>query len=247
MGHAASIGTGALGRKRGQPASRLCLAASRRHICNIRLPANAARNKGLSISARAERSIIAPRRLPFEILPCKCLLPRHDGSAVYEWYGSKESVLHTVSSYADAKALEEREVGVSDWVVVDQERIDRFADATGDYQWIHVDTERAARELPDGKTIAHGYLTMSLIPTLTADFVRFENLSQTINFGCNKLRFYTPVSAGSRVRARAVVKQVRQRAGALHIISEVRIEVEGERKPACVAETIGLYFLRNGD
>jgi len=153
--------------------------------------------------------------------------------------------LHVVRSYADAKALEEREVGVSDWVVVDQARIDRFADATGDYQWIHVDPDRAERELPDGKTIAHGYLTLSLIPALTANFVQFENLSQTINFGCNKLRFYTPVTAGSRVRARAVIKQVRQRGGALHIISEIRIEVEGERKPACVAETIGMYFLNS--
>ncbi|MDH4107013.1 MAG: MaoC family dehydratase [Gammaproteobacteria bacterium] len=153
--------------------------------------------------------------------------------------------MHIVRSYADAKALEDREVGVSDWVVVDQERIDRFADATGDHQWIHVDADRAARELPDGKTIAHGYLTLSLIPALTGNFVRFENLRQTINFGCNKLRFYTPVIAGSRVRARAVVRQVRQRAGALHIISEVRIEVEGERKAACVAETIGMYFLKN--
>src|SRR5690606_2167808 len=118
----------------------------------------------------------------------------------------------------------------------------QFAEATGDFQWIHVDTERARRELPGGKTIAHGYLTLSLIPALTGDFVRVENLARALNFGCNKVRFYTMVPVGSRVRARALVKQARQRAGALHLLSEVRIEVEGERKPACVAETLGMYF-----
>ena len=135
-------------------------------------------------------------------------------------------------------------MGLSDWIVVDQERIDKFAAATDDFQWIHVDPERAAKEFPGGKTIAHGYLTLSLIPTLTANFVHFENLERTINFGSNKMRFYTMVPAGSRVRARAVVKQARRRAGALHLTSEVSVEVEGEKKPACVVETIGMYFFR---
>ena len=148
----------------------------------------------------------------------------------------------------DAKALEGEEVGLSDWVVIDQTRIDQFAEATSDHQWIHVDTERAARELPDGKTIAHGYLTLALIPALTADFVEIENLTRVVNFGVNKVRFYTPVSSGARVRARAVLLQARHRAGALMLTSEVRIEVEGERKPACVAEILGLYFTDgNGD
>ena len=150
--------------------------------------------------------------------------------------------MHRVKSIEDAKALEGREVGLSDWVVVDQGRIDKFADATGDHQWIHVDAERAARELPEGKTIAHGYLTLALVPALTADFVHIENLTRAINFGCNKVRFYTTVPVGARVRARAIVKQARKRAGALHLTSEVTIEVEGERKPACVAETLGMYF-----
>ena len=150
--------------------------------------------------------------------------------------------MHVVRSFEDAKALEDVEVGVSDWIAVDQNMINRFAEATGDYQWIHVDEERAARELPDGKTIAHGYLTMSLIPTLTNEFVHFENLARAINFGCNKMRFYTPVPVGSRVRARATVRQARLRGGGLHLLSEIRVEVEGERKPACVAETLGIYF-----
>lgn len=147
-----------------------------------------------------------------------------------------------IRSLEDAKALEGQEVGVSDWVVVDQACVDKFAEATGDFQWIHVDRERAARELPNGTTIAHGYLTLGLIPALTNDFIEIENLTRAINFGCNKVRFYTIVPVGSRVRARAKVMQARKRAGALHMLSEVRVEVEGERKPACVAETLGMYF-----
>ena len=176
-------------------------------------------------------------------LQCTIFWLRPFGSAGFRQspviQGSK---LHVVRSISDAKALENVEVGVSDWIVIDQQMINRFAAATGDYQWIHVDEERAARELPDGKTIAHGYLTMSLIPTLTNDFVHVENLTRAINFGANKVRFYTAVPVGARVRARATVLQARKRNGALHLISEIKVEVEGERKPACVAETIGIYY-----
>ena len=150
--------------------------------------------------------------------------------------------MHIISSIEDAKALEGQEVGVSDWMTIDQSRIAQFAEATDDFQWIHVDAERAAKELPDGKTIAHGYLTLALIPALTGNFVSVTNLARALNFGCNKVRFYTMVPAGARVRGRATVLQARKRGGALHLTSEVRIEVEGERKPACVAETIGMYF-----
>jgi acyl dehydratase len=150
--------------------------------------------------------------------------------------------LHEISSIEDAKALEGVEVGLSDWVVIDQNRIDQFAEATGDYQWIHVDTERAAREMPNGKTIAHGYLTLALIPALTGEFVEIRNLARAINFGVNKVRFYTPIHVGDRVRARATVLQARRRAGALLLTSQTRIEVENERKPACIAETLGMYF-----
>ena len=147
-----------------------------------------------------------------------------------------------IKSVDDAKALEGEEIGLSDWAVVDQNRIDQFAEATADYQWIHVDTERAAREMPDGKTIAHGYLTLALIPALTANFIEVENLARVFNFGANKVRFYTPVPVGAKVRARATILQARRRGGALLLSSEVRIEVEGERKPACVAEILGMYF-----
>ena len=132
-------------------------------------------------------------------------------------------------------------LGYSDWLVIEQQRINQFAEATGDHQWIHVDEARAASG-PFGKTIAHGYLTLALIPSLTGNFVEMENLARAINFGVNKVRFYTPVQVGDRVRARATVLQARRRAGALLLTSETRIEVENERKPACVAETLGMYF-----
>lgn len=147
-----------------------------------------------------------------------------------------------ITSIEDAKALEGEEVGLSEWIVIDQNRIDQFAEATTDYQWIHVDTERAARELPEGRTIAHGYLTLALIPALTGDFIEVKNLTRAINFGLNKVRFYTPLLTGSRVRARVNVLQARRRAGALLLTSVVRIEIEDERKPACIAETLGMYF-----
>ncbi len=150
--------------------------------------------------------------------------------------------MRIIKSIDDAKALIGEEVGLSDWVVIDQHRIDQFAEATTDYQWIHVDVERAAKEMPDGKTIAHGYLTLALIPALTGKFIHFENLARAVNFGLNKVRFYAPIPVGSRLRGRGTVLQVRQRAGALLLTSEVRIEVEGQRKPACVAETLGMFF-----
>ena len=150
--------------------------------------------------------------------------------------------MRLITSIEDAKALEGVEVGLSDWAVIDQHRIDQFAEATSDHQWIHVDTERAAKEMPDGKTIAHGYLTLSLIPALTEKFIEVKNLTRAINFGLNKVRFYTPLPVGTRVRARATVKKARRRAGALLLLSETRIEAEGQRKPVCVAETLGMYF-----
>ncbi len=152
--------------------------------------------------------------------------------------------MKVIRSIDDAKALEGEEVGLSDWIVIDQHRIDQFAEATADYQWIHVDTERAAKEMPNGKTIAHGYLTLALIPALTGNFVDVVNLERAINFGLNKVRFYSPVPVGAKLRGRATVLQVRRRAGALLLTSEVRIEVEGERKPACVAETLGMFFFK---
>jgi acyl dehydratase len=146
-----------------------------------------------------------------------------------------------VKSIEDAKALEGQELGVSEWILIDQDRIKRFAEATDDFQWIHVDTERAKAELPIGSTIAHGYLLTALFPALIEDIVLFEG-ERAINYGLNKVRFRQMVPAGSRVRLRSILKSARQRLGAMQVVLEAILEIEGETKPACVAETIALYF-----
>ena len=152
--------------------------------------------------------------------------------------------MHIISSIKDAKNLEGLEVGVSDWIIVDQKKIDKFAEATGDFQWIHCDQERASQELPSGKTIAHGYLILSLIPALTSDFVKVNNLEHMINFGCNKIRFYNMVSVDSGVRARAKLKRARQKGKALHLLTEVTIDIKNEKKPACIAEMLVIFFFK---
>ena len=147
-----------------------------------------------------------------------------------------------VRTAADIKAFEGREVGVSDWILVDQDRINRFADATEDHQWIHVDVERAKRELPIGTTIAHGYLLVSLMPALLDSMVEFDGIKRIINYGVNEVRFRNMVPAGKRVRMRTALKSARQRAGGLQVILENTIEIEAEAKPACTAEVLVLYF-----
>ena len=150
---------------------------------------------------------------------------------------------YEVRDIEEARALEGVEVGVSDWILVDQERIDRFARATEDYQWIHVDTERAAKELDTGATIAHGYLTLSLIPGATENFVTFPTLKRAINWGLNKVRFSNMVVCGHRVRVRTTVLQARARAGGIQMTCRHRIEIDGQKKAACTAETLGLYII----
>ena len=134
-------------------------------------------------------------------------------------------------------------MGLSEWILVDQERIDRFAKATEDYQWIHIDPERAARELDAGATIAHGYLTLSLIPGATEKFIYFPTLKRAINWGLNKVRFSNMVVCPSRVRVRTTVLKARGRLGGLQLTCQHRIEIEGQKKPACTAETLGLYMI----
>jgi len=135
-----------------------------------------------------------------------------------------------------------QELGVSDWVTIDQDRINKFADATGDHQWIHLDVERAKKEMPGGKTIAHGYLTLSLIPWLAGGFLRIEGVTRGINYGSNKVRFTNMVPVDSRVRARSKLLAVEPRGGGMQLTSEVTIEIEGQSRPACIAETIGIVF-----
>jgi acyl dehydratase len=145
-------------------------------------------------------------------------------------------------TFEELPSLVGQETGVSDWVEIDQDRIAKFADATGDHQWIHLDAARAAKEMPGGKTIAHGYLTLSLIPWLTGGFMRIEGVTRGINYGSNKVRFTGMVPVGSRVRARSKLLSVEARGGGMQLVSEVTIEIEGAPRPACIAETIGIVF-----
>jgi acyl dehydratase len=151
---------------------------------------------------------------------------------------------YLIKTLDDAKALVGTEIGVSNWIVVDQERINKFADATDDHQWIHTDPERAAKELPLGTTCAHGYLTISLIPALIGDIIEFEGLERLINYGINKARFRSMVPSGAQVRVRTTLKSARKRAGALQVIMECNIEMEGQLRPVASAEIIVMYFLK---
>jgi len=143
-------------------------------------------------------------------------------------------------AYSDLADLVGKEIGVSDWIVVDQQRVNTFADATGDHQWIHVDVERATREM--GGPIAHGYLTLSLIPHLGADILRVTGVSRGINYGSEKVRFTNMVRVGKRVRMRQKMLSCQPKAGGLQMINECTIEIEGEERPACVAETISILY-----
>jgi acyl dehydratase len=133
------------------------------------------------------------------------------------------------------------ELGVSDWLLVDQERINAFADATGDHQWIHVDPERAAKS-PFGKTIAHGYLTMSLAPLLLKQIWQVDGIRMGINYGLNKLRFPAPVPVGSRLRLRASLQALEPVEGGVQASVGLNFELEGGAKPACVAEALYRYY-----
>ena len=149
----------------------------------------------------------------------------------------------TVDEPKDLKQHIGRELGPSDWMTVDQAMIDKFADATGDHQWIHVDVERAKREMPGGKTIAHGYLTLSLVPRLAATLVTITKRSRGINYGSNKVRFTSPVPAGARIRLRQRIVAVDDVAGnGVRVTTEATVEVEGQERPALVAEIMGLRY-----
>ena len=147
-----------------------------------------------------------------------------------------------VETPADMKAYIGKQIGTSEWVLVDQPMIDKFAEATGDHQWIHVDVERAKREMPGGKTIAHGYLTLSLVPRLSQTLYRVKRRSRGLNYGSNRVRFTGQVPAGSRIRLRQKIKSVEPVDGGVRITSENTVEVEGTTRPALVAETISMQF-----
>lgn len=150
-----------------------------------------------------------------------------------------DMVFSSAQGVADAVGAR---LGESDWLEIDQERIDRFAEATGDFQWIHVDPERA-REGPFGSTVAHGYLTFSLVNMFLPQLFRVEGMKMGINYGANRLRFPAPVPVGSRVRAVAELIEAELREGnAVQTTIRVTMEVEGSAKPGCVADIIGRYY-----
>lgn len=143
-------------------------------------------------------------------------------------------------AYADIQSLVGQEIGVSDWVEISQDRVNQFAEATGDHQWIHVDVERANREI--GGPIAHGYLTLSLIPFLGAELLKITGVTRGINYGSDKVRFTSMVRVGKRVRMRQKLLSAEPKSGGMQLKNECTIEIEGEDRPACVAETISVVY-----
>lgn len=149
-----------------------------------------------------------------------------------------------MTDFADPAALTAAvgtELGVSDWMRIDQDRIDLFAEATGDHQWIHVDVDKAAQG-PYGQTIAHGFLTLSLLVPLANEATTVGGVRMGVNYGLNKVRFITPVPSGGRIRARVVLDSVTEISGGVQAVRTVTIELEGADKPACVAESVVRYL-----
>ncbi len=135
-----------------------------------------------------------------------------------------------------------REIAVTDWLEITQDRINQFADATGDHQWIHVDHERARRDSPYGGTIAHGFLTLSLLPKFLKDAFQLDDVRMAINYGLNRVRFPLAVRAGSRIRARIVLQSIRDVADAAEATYSITVECQGAEKPCCVAEMLARYY-----
>lgn len=151
--------------------------------------------------------------------------------------------MRTFKDFEELKAAVGTEIGVSDWIEITQDRINTFAEATGDDQWIHVDEARAARESLGKTTIAHGLLTLSLIPMFMRTMIGLKGLKNTLNYGANRIRYISPVPAGSRLRARVSVLQAEGvPPDALRVTYNVTIEIEGAKRPACVAEVIGQHY-----
>ncbi|HNO39226.1 MAG TPA: MaoC family dehydratase [Marmoricola sp.] len=145
------------------------------------------------------------------------------------------------TTFAELESAAGQEIGTSDWVEITQQQVNTFAEATGDHQWIHVDVERA-KSGPFGGTIAHGYLTLAMIPGLSDSVMALDTPGARLNYGVNKVRFPNPVRVGSRVRAQVSIKEVSDLAGGKQLTLGYVIEIEGEAKPACVAETVVLLL-----
>ncbi len=146
------------------------------------------------------------------------------------------------TSVDELRAAVGDELGPTEWQEIDQKRVDLFAEATGDHQWIHVDPEKAAGG-PFGTTIAHGFLTLSLIPSFTPRLFRVEGVKMGVNYGVNKVRFPSPVPVGSRLRASARVAEVSEVTDGVQLVTRITVEREGGEKPVCVAETVARFYL----
>lgn len=149
--------------------------------------------------------------------------------------------MRVFSSFEEIEAAAGEEIGATDWLEITQERVDQFADATGDHQWIHVDVEKA-KDGPFGGTIAHGYLTLSLVPWLGSQVFTLDTPGAKLNYGVNKVRFPNPVRVGSRVRAKVAVGEVTDVSAGKQLTLKYVIEIEDQDKPACVAETVVLLL-----
>jgi acyl dehydratase len=143
---------------------------------------------------------------------------------------------------ADLQRYVGQKLGTSEWISVDQQKIDAFAKLTGDDNWIHVDVERAARELPQGKTIAHGLLTLSLMPSLAAQTLKIHKRSRSINYGSNKIRYPAPVKCGARLRLHRTLEKCEPIEGGARLTFSNLMEIEGEDRPAMAAETVSLVY-----
>ena len=150
--------------------------------------------------------------------------------------------MREIASLAELKSLIGQEVAVSDWVQINQERVNLFAEATGDRQWIHLDAERCRKESPFGGTIAHGFLTLSLLPMLMDSAVVMSDVKMGVNYGLNKVRFPSPVPVGSRVRGRMTLLRVEDIEGGAQVTWQVTMERDGSDKPVCVAELIARRY-----
>lgn len=149
-----------------------------------------------------------------------------------------------INSYEEFAAYAGKELGTSEWLKVDQERINEFADATLDNQWIHVDEERAKTESPYKSTIAHGYLTLSLLPYLWQQIVEVRNISMLVNYGMDKMRFGQAVVTGSRVRLKTKLHNIQNLRGICKTEVDIKIEIEGQRKPALEGIVTFLYYFK---
>ncbi len=151
--------------------------------------------------------------------------------------------MRVIHGAEELSALVGEELGVSDWLDITQDRVDRFAEATGDDYWIHTDPDRAEAASPFGSTVAHGYLTLSLVTVLQRGIARVEDCGTAINYGVDRVRFINPVRVGCRVRARQTVQSVvLLKSGNVKVTNEVVVEIDGEDRPACIAATLTVYL-----